>query len=230
MSQTDLTHFRDEELLGLARNPAAQARQDAIRLLVERGSQLATHPDIVDEAAAFIHNEPRVLKKVTPLANFGSVLPGVVDVVVRTIERTGQLESRAVQIEATARDNQRTLTETDQQLRAEIGKSNAQLGNVDARHEQAHNAFLTDLLDLDARHEQTRSALSDMAGHYSETVQQYEQRLARLERSPARKLYDWVIVPPVRWVGEVFAWLQQCLAKSVGPVQQLDRAAYEDVP
>lgn len=208
MIQTDLNQFRDEELLALARNPAAHARHDAIKLLVERGSQLATHPDIVDEAAAFIHNEPRVLKRITPLANFGSMLPGVVDVVVRTIERTGQLESRAVQIEATAREHQQTLTETDQQLRAEIANTHVLLNDVNARHRQVQNRLLADLTDLNARYEQTRSVLSDFEGQYYNTVKPYEQRLARLERSPARKLYDWAIVPPARWMNDILEWLQ----------------------
>jgi hypothetical protein len=41
-----LNHLRNEDLLSLARNPAADRRDDAILLLVECGSPYAGHEDI----------------------------------------------------------------------------------------------------------------------------------------------------------------------------------------
>jgi hypothetical protein len=51
--------LRNEDLLSLARNPAADRRNDAIRLLIERGSHYAGHEDIAVAAAQMIHYDFR---------------------------------------------------------------------------------------------------------------------------------------------------------------------------
>jgi hypothetical protein len=62
MTEPELNLLRNEDLLSLARNSVATVRQQAIRVLIERGSPLAGHPDISHEAAGLIYSEPAILK------------------------------------------------------------------------------------------------------------------------------------------------------------------------
>jgi hypothetical protein len=57
-----LAHLPDEQIFTVARNPSAAHRKLAIRLLVERGSLFAGHPDIGEEARDLVLEDPIVLE------------------------------------------------------------------------------------------------------------------------------------------------------------------------
>lgn len=73
METPDLTNLRDDDLLHLARNPAAEFRQLAILLLVERSSLLAQHEDIAAEAGHFVLPHPLILKTIDPERTTSSI-------------------------------------------------------------------------------------------------------------------------------------------------------------
>ena len=91
----ELNLLRNEDLLNLARNPAAHSRKHSIRLLVERGSHLAGHPDIATESEALIYSDPTVLKKADPASAFlAHRLPGLVDVLAQEVHSVRALHSK----------------------------------------------------------------------------------------------------------------------------------------
>ena len=219
----DLTYFRDEDLLALARNPSANVRPDAIRHLVERGSGLAGHPDIVDEAAALIHNNPKILKRLKPAVNYGGALPGVIDVLCRTHERQSDVETKAMQIEAATHKQAEDLVATNQRQAALTSKAEVLADDLSRTQDRqaklavqiestaqkqaqdlvaASNQLHADIgatdayvKDLEHRYELTRVAFQELAERFDQTIKMYEERFSLVERSPARKLYDWVILP-----------------------------------
>jgi hypothetical protein len=92
--------LRNEELLSLARNPAANLRTDAIRLLIERGSSYVGHADIAAAAGHMIFREPALLKKCDPGAEvLARKLPGLLDVVATEVKKTHELEQKAGECE-----------------------------------------------------------------------------------------------------------------------------------
>ncbi len=94
MHKEELTNLPDDVLLGIARNPSAVDRKAALRVLVQRGSGHAAHPELLPEARSLILDSPAVLKDANPFVNrTAHKLPGLVDVVTNHIERTRALEN-----------------------------------------------------------------------------------------------------------------------------------------
>lgn len=164
MQSDELHLLRSEDLLSLARNPAAKARHDAVRILVERGSPHAGHVDIIQEATDLVLNEPMILKKYDPSASAVThKLPGLIDVINHEIKKTKALQARSTQLGQETRFLELALTMKASDLRNDIHLVN-----------EATKEELLELIELaEARIEAT------------------EIRLVLLERSLWRKFVDW---------------------------------------
>lgn len=175
MTSEELQLLRNEDLLSLARNPVATVKHDAIRLLVERGSPHAGHPDIVEEAARIIYLEPIILKKSDPAsAVAANKLPGLLDVIASEVKKVRTLEFRAGQFA-----EKHAVHETDLlDLRLLLHRKHADMLEL-------HNSVSKELMKTD-------SILSDENRSAHNKIQAAETRLALLERSLWRKFVDWL--------------------------------------
>lgn len=162
----EMRHLRSDDLFGLARNPAAQQRQEAIRILVERGSPHCGHPDIAAEAAGLVHGDPSVLKTTDPSVHLAGRLPGVLDVLARTVERAGALENSTIAIQSDIVRHADSMKETEARLLTGITESSRKLAT----------AVAAEISALDRR--------------VAQLTQLHDQRLRLLERSLWQKIKD----------------------------------------
>jgi hypothetical protein len=172
MRKEELALLRDDDLLHLARNPSCNCRADAIRLLVERGSRHASHPEIAVDAANLIHSDPIILKKVDPASAVAAhKLPGLIDVLANEVKSNRALENKSSALE-------QNLTDTASELKSHL-RATAQ--NLASQHEQTKSALLEQLKQL-----------FETTELYGKRIAESEARLARLERSLWRKFWDWL--------------------------------------
>jgi DNA anti-recombination protein RmuC len=203
----ELQKLRDTDLLHLARNQSANCRAAAIRLLVERGSKLAAHPDVYQESSALIHSDPTILKKISPVSEVvGRQLPGLLDIMAKETEANRALEQRSSTLE-------NSLTETAEGLRGSIAEKESalkkqsealgqQLANLCQKlTETARNlesSQQTTKTELERKREELRDEiLKHIAGlikmqneAYGQRMEKTEARVTRLERSVWRKIID----------------------------------------
>lgn len=169
MTSEELRSLRSEDLLSLARNPAAQVRREALWLLVERGSHHAGHPDVAEAATQLILNHPLILKTTEP-GCFAHKLPGLLEIVANEARKTTKLERKTSDIANDLSFSQRDLLV----LRLLVIESTKEL----ARKDDELSGYIKELDDLATEHDKRLEAA--------------EIRLALLERSLWRKISDWV--------------------------------------
>ena len=172
MNIAELNLLRSEDLLSLARNPVATVRKEAIRLLVERGSQYAGHDDVVKEAGQIIYADPRILKTCDPAsAVFAQKLPGLLDVIGNEADKTKELQQKARDFD----DKHAAHDREDVYL-----------------HDFALNLSTV----LAGKLDETKSYLlrhdAELFTVTQERIKAAETRLALLERSLWRKFVDWL--------------------------------------
>lgn len=172
MRVEELQLLRSDDLLNLARNPVANSRTAAIRLLVERGSPLASHPDIATEAASMVYADPIILKKADPASEVtGRKLPGLIDVISHEVKSTRALEQRSSSIESNHEQLKESLRE-----KTEL---------IESAHAQTKQSLLQQIQDL-------TTTVEDRMTAAEERVQNAEARVTRLERNLWRKFVDWL--------------------------------------
>lgn len=182
MTGEELQTLRSEDLLSLARNPSATVKRDALRLLIERASPHAAHPDVAEEAKVIILNDPGILKKADPGSIvFAHKLPGVLDVIVNEAAKTKLLESKAVRFadhieQLVAADNKLYKADLDARI-----KTYELVGEISDEHQATKEELL-----------KTLEHLQYIADEYGNRLEAAEIRLALLERSLWRKIVDWV--------------------------------------
>jgi hypothetical protein len=170
----ELAQFRSEDLLAIARNQSAQMRHEAIRILVERGSEHCGHPDISHEAASIVHSDPQVLKLADPSVHAAGRLPGVLDVLARSIDRIGILEDIG---KVTREDIAALLAKIQEQRRNTI---------------ELESQLRTALAETDRRlTEQIVSSYQRLALLTDEAFARTDKRLRLLERSWWQRIKDW---------------------------------------
>ena len=211
MRTDELQLLRSEDLLNLARNPSAGCRKDAIRLLVERGSHYAIHPEIHAEASALIHSDPLILKKSDPASEVsGRKLPGLLDVLAKDILDTRALEQKSSAIEqrvhqkteelrGSLNEKENALKQRQEELREALG---GQLSDLSQSLRKASLDLSASVQDSAAAQDKRRKDLRDeiliqMADlvkkyeAYGQRIEKSEERLFRVERSVWRKFVDW---------------------------------------
>jgi hypothetical protein len=168
MRVEELQLLRNDDLLHLARNQSASCRADAIRLLVERGSALATHPDIATEAAALVYASPAILKKSDPASEHSArKLPGLIDVLARTV------------------DDQRVLAQSHSALEGKHGQHVARVDGLETAHGKV-------LEELRGQIDSLRTDYRQRLGEAERRASVAEARIARMERSVWQKLREWL--------------------------------------
>jgi hypothetical protein len=171
MRVEELNLLRNDDLLNLARNPVANSRADAIRLLVERGSHLASHPDIATEAASMVYADPIILKKSDPASEHtGRKLPGLIDVLAHEVKSTRALEQKSSALE-----------ENHGQLKEALREKTELIENA---HKQSADSLVKQIQALEEKHESRLKEVEQRQG-------KAEVRVSRLERSLWRKIADW---------------------------------------
>jgi SMC interacting uncharacterized protein involved in chromosome segregation len=171
MRVEELNLLRNDDLLNLARNPVANSRADAIRLLVERGSHLASHPDIATEAASMVYADPIILKKSDPASEHtGRKLPGLIDVLAHEVKSTRALEQKSSALE-----------ENHGQLKEALREKTELIENA---HKQSADSLVKQIQALEEKHESRLKEVEQRQG-------KAEARVSRLERSLWRKIADW---------------------------------------
>src|ERR1700733_8643773 len=109
----DLEQLPDDQLFNVARNPSAVHRKTALRILVERASLFAGHPDIADEARELVLEDPIVLKKVDPASGLQALrLPGVIDVLADLQSKRLALANQVTEHDAAHTETSAVLTAT----------------------------------------------------------------------------------------------------------------------
>jgi hypothetical protein len=208
MRKEELSLLRDDDLLHLARNPSCNCRADAIRLLVERSSHHAGHPDIAAEASALLHADPLILKKIDPAAAFSAHrLPGLIEILAKDVKDTRAVEQKASALEqnlnqtadglrGTIAEKEQALKQQHEDLRASLGKDLSELYERLNETSQALLATQTASSNsLEKKQEAIRTELLVTLGAaqelYGKRTDALEARLARLERSLWRKIVDW---------------------------------------
>jgi hypothetical protein len=172
MRDEELRLLRNDDLLNLARNPVANSRAAAIRLLVERGSSLASHPDIATEAASMVYADPIILKKADPASEIGArKLPGLIEVIAHEVKSNRALEQKSSVLETNHGQLKDALREKTELI------------------ESAHAATKQALLD---QHEALKKIHESRFEEAEQRLQNAEARVSRLERSLWRKLVDWI--------------------------------------
>jgi hypothetical protein len=180
----DLQNLPDEQLFNVARNPAAVYRGLAMRLLVERASLFAGHPDIAEECRELVIQDPIVLKKVDPAQALHALrLPGVIDIL-------ADLQTRRIALTRTVAEHNATHTKEIESLGSTVS-NNRDAAELALR--QAYSSLWKDatvkIFTLKTEHDEQIAALR--AAHERE-IADAKARLVLLERSPWRKLTDWV--------------------------------------
>jgi hypothetical protein len=128
-SLDELRLLPSDDLFNIARNVAAERRVDAIRILVERGSPYCGHQDISTAAAALVHGDPSILKTTDPSVHVVGRLPGVLDIIARTVERTGVLENKVSDLQRVLAK----LQDTEERLLTGIKQASRRLIDHQAR-------------------------------------------------------------------------------------------------
>lgn len=212
MRVEELALLRSDDLLHLARNPVANCRQAAIRLLVERGSPLAAHPDIHADAVAIIHSDPLILKKTDPASEIsGRKLPGLLDVLAKEVASNRALEQKSSALESNLAETAVGLRGTIAEKESSLKQAHAELSDaVDAQVSALSQKLIDTASKLDssqrltaAELERKRESLRDeILLQLSDLVQKYEAygqriekaeaRVSRLERPWYRKIWDWL--------------------------------------
>ena len=219
MRKEELALLRDDDLLHLARNPSSNCRADAVRLLVERSSPHANHPEIAVEAAGLVHADPLILKKMDPASAIAAhKLPGLLDVLAKDVKDTRALEQKAGVLEQnlarTGNELRGSLTEKEQALRKQHEELRENIGGqlsalcqklsetaAGLSQSQANSATA-----LERKQKEIEAGLLQQLGVLFQTHALYgkritdsednlkaaEARIARLERSVWRKFWDWV--------------------------------------
>jgi hypothetical protein len=171
MRVEELQLLRSDDLLNLARNPAANSRADAIRLLVERGSHLASHPDIATEAASMVYADPIILKKSDPASEHtGRKLPGLIDVLAHEVQSNRILEKKSSDLAANHGQLKEALRE-----KTEL---------IEQAATQTKQSLLREIRVLEKRHD---ARLKEA----EERLENAEARVSRLERPWYIKVRDW---------------------------------------
>jgi hypothetical protein len=206
----DLEHLPEETLFNIARNPAAVHRGLAMRLLVERASLFAGHPDIAEECRELVIQDPIVLKKVDPAQALHALrLPGVIDIL-------ADLQTRRIALTRTVAEQNTAHTKQIESLGSTVS-NNKDAAELALR--QAYSSLWKDatvkIFTLKTEHDEQIAALR--ADHERE-IAAANVRLVLLERSPWKKFTDWV---KARW-----SRLRKRQAVSA-PSEQEDVAGFE---
>lgn len=204
MTPNELKTLRDDDLLHLARNQSAVQRMDAIRLLVERGSPHAMHPEIARQSTEIIHNEPKILGQIDPATSSRAAkLPGVLDVVSRHGQRVGELEARAGNLEACHTAMSASLHEERDARKSSVQNLSER---VDSEHKDIRATAKSDRLsaqvatreEAKTRADETNRLADDFAKRLSEVRRQFEKdkrslldRIELIERPWYIKIRDW---------------------------------------
>ncbi len=186
-ARIDLEILPEANLYDIARNPAAVHRGLAMRLLVERGSLFAGHPDIAEECRELVLQDPIVLKKVDPAQALHALqLPGVIDIL-------ADLQTRRQALTCTVAEHNATHTKNIASLEDTVTTNKA------ASEQALHDASVTlwsyflkqtwqlaeDAAAQKIEHDKLR------ADHDAE-IADAKARLALLERPLRQKVSDWL--------------------------------------
>jgi len=210
MTKEELALLRDDDLLHLARNPSCNCRAAAIRLLVERSSHHAGHPDIAAEASAMLHADPLILKKIDPAAAFSAhKLPGLIEILAKDVQDTRAVEQKASALEqnlnqtanglrGTIDEKEQALKQQHEDLRATLGKDLAELyERLNETAQALSTSQATSATSLEKKQEAIKSellvTLGAMQNLYGKRTDELETRLVLLERSLWTKLWTWLI-------------------------------------
>ena len=175
MRVEELQLLRNDDLLHLARNQSASCRADAIRLLVERGSALATHPDIATEAAALVYASPAILKKSDPASEHSArKLPGLIDVLARTV------------------DDQRVLAQSHSALETTHGRALEELrGQIDSLRTDCGQRLDEAERRVSASVQRLSLELAKAKADLETALDKHDARIKLLERTVWQKICDW---------------------------------------
>jgi len=207
MRKEELALLRDDDLLHLARNPSCNCRADAIRLLVERSSHHAGHPDIAAEASALLHSDPLILKKIDPAAAFSAhKLPGLIEILAKDVQDTRAVEQKASALEqnlnqtasglrGTIDEKEQALKQQHEDLRAALGKDLAEL--YERLNETAQKLLVTQTASSNSLEKKQEAIKSEILIKlrvsqelYDKRTDALEARIVLLERSWWTKVWD----------------------------------------
>jgi hypothetical protein len=218
-ARTNLELLPSEVLFNLARNPAAVERMLAIQILVERGSEFATKPDISLEAEQFIIDHPRILAKIDPAGTLMAAqkLPGLVDVVACEQERRRALAATVDEHHGAHTQNHAALSTTVADHKAASGQAlRDAFVNLWTYFARQNWQITEDAAAQKAAFDKEIATLQEV---HARDVQAAAERLRLLERSIWRKLVDWV---HARW-----SRLRKPKADPV-LIEQEDEAAFQN--
>jgi len=207
MTKEELALLRDDDLLHLARNPSCNCRAAAIRLLVERSSHHAGHPDIAAEASAMLHADPLILKKIDPAAAFSAhKLPGLIEILAKDVQDTRAVEQKASALEqnlnqtadglrGTIDEKEQALKQQHEDLRAALGKDLAEL--YERLNETAQKLLVTQTASSNSLEKKQEAIKSEILIKlrvsqelYDKRTDALEARIVLLERSWWTKVWD----------------------------------------
>jgi hypothetical protein len=180
----DLQNLPDEQLFNVARNPAAVHRGLAMRLLVERASLFAGHPDIAEECRELFIQDPIVLKKVDPAQALHALrLPGIIDIL-------ADLQTRRIALTGKVDEHNEAHRQSIATLEATVS-ANRDAGELALRaaYSLLWRDGATKIYNLKMEHD---TAIATLRSDHEREIAEAQARLALLERSSWRKFTDWV--------------------------------------
>jgi hypothetical protein len=187
----DLDLLDDNSLFSVARNPSAAHRLLAIRVLVERASLFAGHPDIADEARELVLEDPIVLKKVDPASGLQALrLPGVIDVL-------ADLQSKRLALANQVAEHDAAHTETSAVLTATV------INNQAAGDRALHDATVAlwkyvlkqawqGIEDAATQKVAVDNQIAELREEHEKDNTSASERLRLLERSAWQRLVDYL--------------------------------------
>ncbi len=185
-----LEHLPDESIFTVARNPSAAHRALAIRILVERASLYAGHPDIAEEARDLVLEEPLVLKQLDPGSSvYALKLPGVIDVIADAQAKRIALSNVVAEHNA-AHTQHIAAVESTVVTNKVAGEHALHDACVTLWQYVLHRAWQT-AEDAAAQKVAFEAGIAELRSQHDKDLQVASERLRLLERSQWRKVADW---------------------------------------
>lgn len=189
--RTDFEHLRAEDLYAIATNEAAAYRDLAIQILVERGSLFALKDEIAEESRQYVLDNPLVLRKIDPASAVTSIkMPGVIECIADAQQKRQAL-AKVVAEQNAAHAQHFAAVEAaviDHKVASDRALRDA---CVTLWKYVLHRAWRIDE-DSVAQKIAFDGQISELRAEHERDIATAAERLRLLERSPWRKLADWL--------------------------------------